>query len=117
MGIDIDDLPHGSSVTIAKLWGNDHLAYVAGGSSVYLYDYRKKRPVEHRLAGHRAEILAMDASEDRLGTLSGDRQVFLWNPRTGDALQSFHVPEASYFLGFPYFISLHGQRILVSADE
>merc|ERR1719329_2140910 len=35
--VDIDDLPHRTSVTLAKLWGPDHLAYVAGGSSVYLH--------------------------------------------------------------------------------
>jgi WD40 repeat protein len=113
--VDIDDLPHGNNVTHAKLWGSDHLAYVAGGSSVYVYDYKRKKPV-NTLTGHRAEIIAIDAS-DCIATLSCDAEIIIWNPTSGAALQTFHVPEASFFLGFPYYLSLHGQRILVSADE
>lgn len=115
--IDVEDLPHGGSTTLAKLWGPDHLAYVIGGSSVYLYDYRRKTP-GHRLVGHRAEIVAMDASSSKvIATLSSDAQIFLWNGATGEPLQSFHVPEASFFLGYPYSLSMYGEKLLVSCDE
>jgi len=115
--VDIESLPHGASVTLAKLWGPDSLAYVAGGSLVHMYDYRR-RMTTHTLSGHAAEIIAMDASDPKLiATMSSDAQVFLWNGVTGKPVQTFHVPEASFFLGFPYCLSMHGPRLLISCDE
>lgn len=115
--VDVENLPLGKSVTLAKLWGPNCLAYVAGGSQVYLYDFRKKTPM-HELAGHKAEIVAMDASGDKIiATLSSDAQVFLWNAASGKPLHSLRVPEASFFLGFPYCLTLEGNRLLISADE
>lgn len=115
--IDVEDLPHRGSVTFAKLWGPDHLAYVAGGSSVYLYDYRRRAP-SHRLTGHTAEIIAMDSSDSKvIATLSSDAQIIRWDGATGKQLQILHVPEASFFLGYPYCLTMHGHKILVTADE
>jgi len=49
--------------------------------------------------------------------MSSDAQVFLWNGVTGKPVQTFHVPEASFFLGFPYCLAMHEQRLLISCDE
>jgi len=115
--VDVDDLPQGNSMTLAKLWGNDCLAYVAGGCSVYMYDYQKQEPM-HRLVGHMSEIIAMDASDPNvIATLSKDAQVFLWNGATGQPLHSFVVPKASFFMGFPAVLAFNGQRLVLSADE
>jgi len=115
--IEVDSMPRAGSVTLAKLWGQDHVAYVCGGSAVYFYDYRRKQTTQ-TLNGHRAEIIAMDASDaERLVTLSSDAQLVLWQISSGQILQSLHVPEASFFMGFPYCLSLRGSRILISCDE
>jgi WD40 repeat protein len=115
--VEISELPYASRVTLAKLWGPDCLAYVCGGSTVYFYDYRRRELKQH-LNGHSAEIVAMDASDsERIATLSCDAQVVLWHAPSGQLIQSFHVPEATFFLGFPYFLSLLQARILLSADQ
>lgn len=114
--LEIDSLPKASSVTLVKLWGPDCLACVIG-FTLYLYDYRKKQN-RHTLRGHRAEIVAVDAQDAKtIATLSCDAVVKLWSGLTGDCLQTLFVPEASFFLGYPYCLCLRGRRVLVSADE
>jgi len=115
--VGIEHLQHGSHVTLAKLWGSYCLAYVAGGSTVYLYDYQKKQ-LARKLVGHRAEVIAMDATDPvSIATLSTDGAVKLWTGATGECKATVYIPEASFFLGFPYFLSVQGPRVLISADE
>jgi hypothetical protein len=117
--VEVEELPYGSSVSLAKLWGNDCLAYVAGGSSVYVYDYRRKQ-LREQFSHKNAEVIAMDASDpERIVTLSCDAQVSVWQiSNSGSRLiLNFHVPEASFFLGFPYCIALCQKKIMLSADE
>eukprot|EP00747_Dinoflagellata_sp_TGD_P167108 gnl/TRDRNA2_/TRDRNA2_190997_c0_seq1.p1 gnl/TRDRNA2_/TRDRNA2_190997_c0~~gnl/TRDRNA2_/TRDRNA2_190997_c0_seq1.p1 ORF type:complete len:351 (+),score=43.65 gnl/TRDRNA2_/TRDRNA2_190997_c0_seq1:147-1055(+) len=115
--VEIDNLPKASKVTLVKLWGQDCIAYVAGGSDLYLYDYQKKQ-INHRLRGHRGEIVAVDASDTvTVATLGADSVVKLWNGLTGECNQTVFVPEASFFLGFPYCLHVCNGRILISADE
>jgi len=113
---EIDCLPKASSASLVKLWGPDCLAYVVG-TVLYLYDYSKKQ-VRHSLRGHRAEIVAVDARDaEILATLSNDAVVKLWSGTRGDCLQTLFVPEASFFLGYPYCLCVQGRRVLVSADQ
>lgn len=105
-----------SNISLAKLWGSDCLAYVVG-IALHIYDYQAGH-IRCSLLGHTAEILAVDAQdEETIATLSSDAVVKLWDGMTGNCLQTLHVPEASYFLGYPYCLFLHGRRIVVSADE
>merc|ERR1719382_103305 len=103
-------------MSLAKLWGPDCLAYVLG-SVLHIFDYQVGS-MRFDLVGHTAEILAVDAQDvDIIATLSSDAVVKLWNGVTGECLHTVQVPEASFFLGYPYSLSVCGQRILVSADE
>jgi len=113
---EIDCLPRASNISLVKLWGPDCFAY-AVGNTLYLYDYKKKE-TRHKLHGHHAEIVAVDARDTViLGTLSSDAVVKLWSGKRGDCLQTLFVPEASFFLGVPYELCVQGKRILVSADQ
>lgn len=115
--IEVENLPHAANVTIAKLWGPDCLVYIAAGSSAYVYDFRKK-VMKYKLSGHTAEIMAVDTQDPEIiATMSSDANVRLWNAHTGDCVQSLSVPEASFFLGYPYLLSMQGQRLMLSCDE
>lgn len=113
---EIDSLPQAGSATLVKLWGPDCFAYVLG-STLCVYDYRKKQ-VRHNLQGHRGEIVAVDAHDPEvLASLSNDAVVKLWSGTTGVCLHTLFVPEASFFLGYPYCLCVQGRRVLISADE
>lgn len=113
---EIDCLPKASSASLVKLWGPECLAYVVG-NMLYLFDYQKK-VMRHSFRGHRAEIVAVDAQDpDIIASLSTDAVVKLWNGATGECQQTIFVPEASFFLGYPYCLSVQNRRVLVSADE
>mmetsp|Transcript_48432 Transcript_48432/g.138424 ORF Transcript_48432/g.138424 Transcript_48432/m.138424 type:complete len:309 (-) Transcript_48432:123-1049(-) len=113
---EIDSLPKASSTSLVKLWGPDCLAYVVG-STLHLYDYRKKQ-VRYSLRGHRSEIVAVDAHDSEIiASLSTDAVVKLWSGTTADCMQTLRVPEASFFLGYPYCLSVQGRKVVVSGDE
>lgn len=110
-------LPNATRISLAKLWGTSCIAYVTGGSAVTVYDYRVGE-IYSRLHGHHAEVVAMDTSNPTtIATLSCDATVKIWHGSTGACQVSLHVPEASFFLGFPYFVALSGRQVLISADE
>mmetsp|Transcript_13668 Transcript_13668/g.36812 ORF Transcript_13668/g.36812 Transcript_13668/m.36812 type:complete len:347 (-) Transcript_13668:76-1116(-) len=114
--IEVDSLPKRNAATLIKIWGLDCLAY-AVGKEVLIYDFRQRRP-RHALRGHGAEVVAIDASGTELiATLSVDAVVKLWSGTSGECRETVYIPEANYFLGYPYFLSFHGRRILASADE
>jgi len=114
--LQLENLPKASHASLIKLFGQNCLAY-AVGSAIYVYDYRRHE-LRHVLQDHSAEVLAMDASEgDIIATLGADSVVNIWDGSTGECRGSLYVPEATFFLGYPYFISLRGQRVVVSADE
>lgn len=119
--VEVSSLPGVACVSLVKLWGPECLVYVAGGSTVFVYNYRKSELVRRlggRRSGHRAEIIAADASDPtRLATLSCDAVVKVWDGNTGECTQTLIVPEANFFLGFPYSVCLRGRQVLVSADE
>merc|ERR1719367_2368549 len=109
-------MPKASSATLVKLWGPECLAYVVG-NVLYLYDY-KKQQLRQCLRGHRAEIVATDAQDcEVVATLSSDAVVKLWNGNDGECMQTVFVPEATFFLGYPYCLSVQGRRVSVSADQ
>lgn len=113
---DIDDLPKASSLSLVKLWGSDCVVYCVG-AALHVYDYKKKQ-IRRTLAGHRAEIVAIDAHDpESIASLSSDAVVKLWSGETGECTATLFVPEACFFLGYPYCLSVHGRRVLVSADE
>lgn len=113
---EVDDLPRGNSVSLVNLWGPSSIICVAG-SSLYIYDYAKRQVVRW-LTGHRAEVVACDAQDPELiVTMSADATVKLWVGATGVCRHTFHIPEASYFLGYPYCLAMHDKKILASADE
>lgn len=122
---EIDKLPQASRVSIVKLWGPDCLAYVVG-SSLHIYDHRK-RALLRSLSGGGGEIVAVDAHDsEMIATLSSDSVVKLWRGTTGECVRSVRFPEAGFYLGYPYTLSVHIQdsfranlvvSILVSADE
>lgn len=114
---DIEGLPRASSVSLLRLWSTDCLAYVAGGSTLWIYDFRKNR-VRHRLPGHADEIIAMDAEDaTRIVTLSKDGCLKWWDGETGKCTRSTLVPEATFFLGFPVCLRALGSKALVSGDQ
>eukprot|EP00927_Polykrikos_kofoidii_P068080 TRINITY_DN63472_c0_g1_i1.p1 TRINITY_DN63472_c0_g1~~TRINITY_DN63472_c0_g1_i1.p1 ORF type:complete len:326 (+),score=43.01 TRINITY_DN63472_c0_g1_i1:38-979(+) len=114
--IEIDSLPKASRASLVKLWGPDCLAY-AVGNKVLVFDYRL-RQVRHTLSGHRGEVVAIDSSDDEIvATLDTEAVVKLWCGATGECRLTLHVPEANYFLGYPYCLCLSGNRVMVSADE
>lgn len=113
--MEIDYLPKANHTALLKLWGSDSFAY-AVGSTLYIYDYRK-REVTQSLR-HRAEIVAIDAQDPEIvASLSTDAWVKLWQGTTGSCLQTIFIPEATFFLGYPYCLCLQGRRLAVSADE
>lgn len=113
---ELSTLPRAGPVSILKLWGSDCLAYVVG-SALYLYDHRTKE-LKHSLLGHRAEIVAVDAQDPlTIASLDAKAVVKLWNGVTGECISTTTIPEATYFLGYPYFLSVRGSRILTSADQ
>lgn len=114
---EITELPRAASTTIIKLWTTSSLVYVVGGRQLFIYDYRAKSATQ-RLRGHRAEIVALECEHERLiSSLSADGIVKLWNGEKGECLQNLYVPEANFFLGFPYFLAARGKRVLIAADE
>lgn len=114
---EVTDLPKGRRVTLARLWGPDCLIYVTGETATYIYDFRLHK-LRSKLHGHRAEIVAMDAHDEELiSTLSLDAEVRVWRGNTGECIHSLFVQEASFLLGYPYFINVCRNRVLVSADE
>lgn len=115
--IEVENLPHAGSVTIAKVWAADCLVYVAAGSSAYVYDFQKKQ-MRSRLVGHTAEIVAMDCQNfELIASMSSDATVKVWNGSRGECIQTLFVPEASFFLGYPYMLTMQGQRLMLSCDE
>jgi WD40 repeat protein len=115
--VEVSSLPKGTSATQMKLWAKDFLVYVLGGSTLYVYDY-KRTDLRFELRGHRAEITAIDAQDDVvIASLSLDAEVKLWNGHTGVCMRTVYVPEASFFMGFPYFLCVRDRSILISADE
>lgn len=114
--VEVDSVPKADILSLVKLWGSDCLACVLG-RRVFLYDF-KKRQVLFTFAEHRAEVVAMDAScQDRICTLSADAVVKVWSGTNGQCQHSFFIPEASYFLGYPYSVVLHDDKVLATADE
>lgn len=112
---EVDAIPDASRISIIKLWRQDYLVYVIA-SSLYIYDMRKSQ-IRGTLRGHKAEILAVDTQDDKtIVSMSADGVVNFWND-VGDCLRTLRVPEATFFLGFPYFVCACGQRVLLSADE
>merc|ERR1712151_970100 len=87
------------------------------GSSLYIFDCTTGA-VRCCLTGHAAEILAVDAQDvDIIATLSSDAVLKLWSGMTGKCVQTFQVPEASFFLGYACSICMCDNRIVVSADQ
>jgi len=114
--LELDNFPRAEKVTLVRLWGANCLVCVIG-SSLLIYDYRKQE-LKMTLTGHNDEILAVDAQDPEiLATLARDATVKLWNGRTGECLEEVQIPEANFFLGYPYCLSVSGHRILASADE
>lgn len=115
--MELPSLPRVASVSCIKLWGDSYVAYGCGGNVLYVWDFRCCS-MRHELKGHRAEIGAIDATNPyRLTSLSLDATVKVWNGRSGECTHTLFVPEASFFLGFPYSVSVVGRRALVSADD
>lgn len=111
------DLPKAPMATIFKIWGLTSLVYSIS-NTLHVYDYATSTLRMSLTNLHRTEVIAIDASnEDIIASLSLDGYVALWSGVTGQCRHSFYVPEANFFLGYPYYIGLRGQRVLVSADE
>lgn len=114
--VEIDDIPGAKTINLARFWSNSCLV-CSGGSTPFLYDYQSK-DVLRTLRGHQSEVVAMDTQDpDRIATLSDDAVVKVWIGATGSCSHTFFIPEASFFLGYPYFLSMQDRRILASADE
>lgn len=114
--VDIDDLPRAREVTLAKLWGTDHIAYIVG-SLLRIYNYKERRS-GHILRGHRREIVALFAEDELIITsLSADAVVKMWNAKTGVCLHTFFVPEATFSFGYPYCVAVQERRIVLAADQ
>lgn len=113
----IADLPQAHRVTLARLWQEDHFVYVVGGRDLYIYNHVSKA-VGRKCIGHRAEVVALDTEHpDVIAALSTDAVVKLWNGKTGACVRTLRMPEAQFSLGFPYWLCVHGKRVLVAADE
>lgn len=114
--VEIDQLPGAAFASHVKLWGKECLV-VTVGTVCYLYSYRSKMTM-HTLKGHSAEIVALDASDpDFVATMSMDAVVKVWNGSTGECLRTLNVPEATFFLGYPYYLAVQERTVLVSADQ
>lgn len=114
--MEVQNLPEANRVTLVKIWGHNCLACVVE-STLFIYDF-KRQEIKVTMKGHSTEIVAVDAQDPEiLATLAKDASVKLWNGRTGACLQTVKIPEASYFLGYPYHLSVCGHRVLASADE
>eukprot|EP00403_Amphidinium_massartii_P017252 CAMPEP_0178420344 /NCGR_PEP_ID=MMETSP0689_2-20121128/26079_1 /TAXON_ID=160604 /ORGANISM="Amphidinium massartii, Strain CS-259" /LENGTH=300 /DNA_ID=CAMNT_0020041813 /DNA_START=44 /DNA_END=943 /DNA_ORIENTATION=+ len=115
--LELKDLPGSSHATLMKLWGSKFVVYSCGGAVVHIYDYKAKK-MERELSGHRAEVLAIDAQDEvTIATLSVDAEVRLWNGATGECTKILHVPEANFFMGFPYHIIAREKHVCVAADQ
>jgi len=113
---ELSDVPKVGRATLIRLWGDSFIVY-AVCSDIFVYSYAQEQ-MRHTLHGHRADVVAMDASGPNLVvTLSVDSIVALWDGHTGECARSFIVPEANFYMGYPYCLSMRGQRIAVSADE
>lgn len=113
---EIDGVPQGLYLSLVKLWGPSCLVYVVG-KVLHIYDIQVKQVVRS-LHGHAEEIMAVDCQDPQtIVTLSADATVKLWNGNTGECLATLRVPQAGFFLGYPYSITMRGRSILLSADE
>lgn len=112
----VDKLDEGSLLSLAKLWRADCLVYVKG-NRLHMYNHLMQKELR-QLRGHSAEIIAVDSQDPQtIVTLAANGTVKLWDGDTGRCLLTVDVPEASFFLGFPYHICRRGHFILLSADQ
>eukprot|EP00929_Paragymnodinium_shiwhaense_P012818 TRINITY_DN12070_c0_g1_i2.p1 TRINITY_DN12070_c0_g1~~TRINITY_DN12070_c0_g1_i2.p1 ORF type:complete len:144 (-),score=30.12 TRINITY_DN12070_c0_g1_i2:44-475(-) len=113
---EVEGLPSVSRISMLRLWSKDCFVYVVG-TTIHIYDFVKRR-MRHTLKGHAEEVIAIDASDaDAIASLSTDGVVKLWSGEDGRCRQTLFVPEANFFLGYPYCLHLHGNKILGSSDE
>lgn len=86
----------------------DHLI-AAGGATVQVWDrpsLRKLAELKHKLA---ARAVAFNAAGDRLGVITADGEVSIWDPAAGKLLASFPAHQ-----GDGYAIAFHPTRPLVA---
>lgn len=114
---ELDDMPgNGNTISLVKLWGTSCIVCVIG-CTPFVYHYGD-RSILRTLRGHRCEVVAVDAHlPQRIATMSSDAVVHLWTGSTGECSHTLHIPEANFYLDYPYCLATYENKVLASADE